>query len=225
METDIRVSFRYGLDMPTMTKRERTRRLLLEAGRELMAERGTAITASDVVAAAEVSNGTFYNHFVDLDEFVQEVARRTFHAIAEVAAVETAGADPAWRFAVASTRILDAAVQDPTWGRLLLQLARSDLSRRAELERLRADLRAGRRAGRFVYGDDRITVDVVSGTIIATIGRLVRDDVGRRHIVDVVSRLLTVLGLPDDEARSVASAALRDVRAGARPTVAAGSDA
>ena len=57
-----------------------------------MADRGTAITASDVVAAAEVSNGTFYNHFVDLDDFVREVARQTFLGIADAAAVETAGA-------------------------------------------------------------------------------------------------------------------------------------
>lgn len=209
--------------MPATTKRERTRSHLLATGRELMADRGTAITASDVVAAAEVSNGTFYNHFVDLDDFVREVARQTFLGIADAAAVETAGADPAWRFAVASTRILDAAVQDPTWGRVLLQLARSGLSRRAELEGLRSDLRAGRRAGRFDYGDDRITVDLVSGTIVATIGRLVRDDVGRRHIPDVVARLLTVLGVPADEARQLASSALRDVRAGGRGLAAAGS--
>ena len=212
------------MNAPRLPKRERTRRRLLDAGVRVLAERGEALTASDVVVEADVSNGTFYNHFVDLDEFVQEVARRTFHGIAELASVETAGADPAWRFAVASTRILDAAVQDPTWGRLLLQLARSGLSRRAELERLRADLRAGRRSGRFVYGDDRITVDLVSGTIIATIGRLVRDDVGRRHIPDVVGRLLVVLGLPDDEARSIASEALRDVRTGTCSTGAAGSD-
>ncbi len=209
--------------MPTTTKRERTRRHLLAIGRELMAEAGTAVTASDVVVAAEVSNGTFYNHFVDLDDFVQEVARQTFLAIAEAASADTAGTDPAWRFAVTSTRILDAAVQDPTWGRLLLQLARSGLSRRSELRGLRADLRAGRRAGRFVHGDDRITVDLVSGTIVATIGRIVRDDVGRRHIPEVVGRLLMVLGLPDVEARNVASAALRDVRAGGREM--AGSNA
>ena len=52
------------------TKRERTRRKLLDAGMHVIAERGEALTATDVVAAADVSNGTFYNHFIDRDDFI-----------------------------------------------------------------------------------------------------------------------------------------------------------
>ena len=44
-------------------KKERTRRQLVSAGLRVLAEKGQGLTVSDVVTAAEVSNGTFYNYF------------------------------------------------------------------------------------------------------------------------------------------------------------------
>ena len=192
------------------SKRERTRSKLLDAGLQVMAERGEALTASDVVAAADVSNGTFYNHFVDRDDFIHALAHESLRAITERSADDTAGADPAWRFAVASTRVLDAGVREPLWGRAVLRLAESPTPLHAAVQQhLRADLADGHCTGRFTHGDDAVTIDVVSGTLMAALRRLVTraDAHDGNSVSDVVARLLEVLGIEEGEARELAAAA------------------
>lgn len=200
--------------MPTRTtvpKRERTRRLLLDAGRRVLAERGEAFTATDVVLAAEVSNGTFYNYFEDRDAFLDEVVKDSLLGIADAAAGDTSGDDPAWRFAVASTRVLHAAVADPVWGRLLLRLSESPVSPLTEIDRhLRVDLADGLAAGRFVHGDDPVTLDLVGGTLMASIRRLCAGEAGEADaglVPAVVARLLVALGLGRREAAKLATRA------------------
>ena len=209
--------------MPTRTtvpKRERTRRLLLDAGRRVLAERGEAFTATDVVLAAEVSNGTFYNYFEDRDAFLDEVVKDSLLGIADAAAGDTSGDDPAWRFAVASTRVLHAAVADPVWGRLLLQLSESPVSPLTEIDRhLRVDLADGLAAGRFAHGDDPVTLDLVGGTLMASIRRLCASEAGADLVPAVVARLLGALGLGRREAAKLAArAAGQPASGGALPS-------
>lgn len=199
------------MSAPRPPKRERTRRKLLDAGLHVLAERGDALTASDVVAAADVSNGTFYNHFLDRDDFVQHLARESLAAITSSSAEATEGADPAWRFAVASTRVLVAAVRQPLWGRAVLRLAEHPTPPHAAIQQhLRADLADGHRTGRFSHGDDAVTIDLVTGTLMSALRRLVARDGGVDDgaVPPVVTRLLEALGLDGHEARELATAAL-----------------
>lgn len=201
------------MNEPRLRKRDRTRRKLIDAGMQVIAERGEALTASDVVAAADVSNGTFYNHFLDRDDFIQTLAHESLKAITEGSAEDTEGADPAWRFAVATARVLDAATRQPLWGRAVLRLAECPTPLHAAVQQhLRADLAEGHRTGRFTYGDDPVTVDLVSGTLMAAIRRLISldaplDDANQDAIPDVVARLLGAIGVDSDESRSLAVAA------------------
>lgn len=203
------------MSQPRLPKRERTRRKLLDAGVRVLAERGDALTASDVVAAADVSNGTFYNHFLDREDFIENLARESIAAIASGSAEDTEGEDPAWRFAVASTRVLVVAVRQPLWGSAILRLAQRPNSPHDNIQQhLRADLAEGHRLGRFSHGDDPVTVDLVAGTLMASLRRLVSpdthvDDVG---VSAVVARLLEALGVEHGEARSLAMAALEAER-------------
>jgi AcrR family transcriptional regulator len=203
------------------TKRERTRRKLLDAGMHVIAERGEALTASDVVTAAEVSNGTFYNHFVDRDDFIRALAHESLTSLTERSADDTKGADPAWRFAVASVRVLDAGARDPRWGRAVLRLNESPTPLHAAVQRhLRADLAEGHRTGRFTHGDDPVTVDLVSGTLMAALRRLVSPESvsatshnaaigesGGGFVAAVVARLLEAIGVEPSEAAALATAA------------------
>ena len=215
----------HGMATSRPTKRERTRRKLLDAGLQVIAARGDALTASDVVAAADVSNGTFYNHFRDREDFIAAVALDSLTELTERSADDTRGEDPAWRFAVASTRVLDLGARDRTWGRAVLRLSESPTPLHAAVQRhLRADLADGRATGRFVHGDDPVTVDLVSGTLLAALRRLVSSDVradaepddgetarvGQAFVPDVVARLLEALGLEPAEARSLAMTAAGD---------------
>ncbi|MEZ5217225.1 MAG: TetR/AcrR family transcriptional regulator [Ilumatobacteraceae bacterium] len=207
------------------SKRERTRRKLLDAGMQVMAERGEALTASDVVVAADVSNGTFYNHFVDRDDFIQTLARESLTALTNRSADDTEGADPAWRFAVASVRVLDAGLRDPRWGRAVLRLSDTPTPLHAAVQRhLRTDLADGHLLGRFTHGDDPVTVDLVTGTLMAALRRLVAVDdasgtspgasgqTGEGFGAEVVARLLEAIGVEGAEARALAGAAYDDER-------------
>jgi AcrR family transcriptional regulator len=63
-------------------KKERTRRHLIAAGLRVLGEKGQGLTVSDVVAEAEVSNGTFYNYFADRDELLEELAEHSVLSLA-----------------------------------------------------------------------------------------------------------------------------------------------
>lgn len=192
------------------TKRERTRRRLLDAGLQVVAERGEALTASDVVALADVSNGTFYNHFLDREDFMAALAVDSLAELTDRSADDTSGEDPAWRFAVASTRVLGAGIRNPLWGRAVLRLSQGPTPLHAAVQRhLRADLAEGRLTGRFVHGDDPATVDLVSGTLMAALRRLVAEDPldaspDEGFTVEVVARLLVAIGLGPSEAHALA---------------------
>lgn len=187
-------------------KRERTRRQLIAAGLAALAEKGSALTISDVVAHAEVSNGTFYNYFADRDELIDALAESSLLALTTEAALETAGEDPARRFAVATAGVLARAQADPTWGRAALRLADASRSFAQEVSRyLREDLADGLAQGRFRFGADPITLDLVTGLLMASLRRIVRGDLEPDHVQRVVERALVVLGLPQDEAGRLAA--------------------
>ena len=69
-------------------KRERTRRQLLEAGLRVLAAKGQGLSVSDVVAEAEVSNGTFYNYFDDREQLLAALAEHSALSLAAAAAGE-----------------------------------------------------------------------------------------------------------------------------------------
>ena len=189
-------------------KREKTRRRLIEAGLQVLAERGESLAVSDVTAAADVANGTFYNYFPDREALLDALAGQLLLSLAEAAARESHD-DPALRFAIASGRVLRRAAEDPTWGRVVLRLA-SRPSVHRNLDRyLREDLGAGFEAGRFDTGPDEATLDQVLGLLMMTIRRIVEGRAGPDTPARAVERGLRALGVRGDEARAVAARALR----------------
>ena len=198
-------------------KRERTRCQLVAAGLAVLAEKGEALTISDVVARAEVSNGTFYNYFADRDELIDALAEYSLISLAAESAIQTTDQDPARRFAFATLRVLSRVAEDPTWGRALLRL----LDRHRSYSRdvggyLREDLAAGFDEGRFEFGPDEITLDVHLGLISMSIRRIVRGDAGPDHAERVLERALAILGIAKDEARILAAEPVADQKRNTR---------
>ena len=63
-------------------KRARTRARLTDAALKLMSERGiNATSVSEIAAAAELANGTFYLYFQDKAEIVAAVCQAVTHAM------------------------------------------------------------------------------------------------------------------------------------------------
>jgi AcrR family transcriptional regulator len=187
-------------------KRERTRHQLISAGLAILAEKGEALTISDVVARAEVSNGTFYNYFADRDELIDALAEHSLLSLAAESASQTTDQDPARRFAFATLRVLSRVAEDPTWGRAVLRLLDRHRSYSRDIAGyLREDLAAGFDEGRFEFGPDEITLDVLLGLIWMSVRRIVRGDAGPDHAERVLERALVILGISKDEARTLAA--------------------
>jgi AcrR family transcriptional regulator len=173
----------------------------------VLAEKGHGLTVSDVVAEAEVSNGTFYNYFADRDELIEAVAEHSALALAAASAEEPIE-DPARRFATATTRVLLRASQDDTWARAVLRLASRPGSRVDFSRYLREDLAEGFHQGRFDVGPDDVTLDLVTGLIVMTIRRIAEGRAAPDGVGQAVARGLRTLGLNEAEAAVLAAEAL-----------------
>ncbi len=187
------------------SKRERTRRQLVAAGLRVLARTGESLAVSDVTAEADVANGTFYNYFSDREALLDALAEQLVVSLAEAAAREPHD-DPAVRFAVATGRVLRRAREDATWARVVLRLVDRPHVRQNVDRYLREDLAAGQAAGRFAWGPDDATLDLVSGLLVMTIRRIVRGDAGPETITLAVERGLRALGVEAAEAGRIARA-------------------
>lgn len=152
-------------------KRE-TRRRLLQAAYELMADRGRAAVAiNEITEAADVGFGSFYNHFESKDDIhaavVDDVLTRFGEALSHIAEVLD---DPAEILSASIRYVALRARREPRWGRFLVRSGFSirDLSRGMGSFLLQ-DLKRGIDAGRFHSDDLTMTLLSVGGTAAATI--------------------------------------------------------
>ncbi|HMQ25153.1 MAG TPA: helix-turn-helix domain-containing protein [Acidimicrobiales bacterium] len=191
-------------------KKARTRRALLDAALEVLAEQGDGFSVVDVAARAGVSHGTFYNYFADREALVAALVPVLIEAFAARAAAEVDEADAAARFAVITARALAVAAEAPDLVRAALRLEAVQRALLVEgpLAYLRDDLTAGLAAGRFDGPVDDGTLDVVVGALLLTARRIVDGEAGLDHRRSVIGRLLASLGVPADEAAVLAARAV-----------------
>ncbi len=133
-------------------RRDRTRDALVRAGQRLFSERPVEIVSvDDIVQAAEVAKGTFYNHFSDKDDFEKAIldeARREMET-----AIHTAfgsEADPAVRMALALCVSVRFSHDHPNRARLIVRQGISGTGLQSELnEAMLRDMSRGILTGRF----------------------------------------------------------------------------
>jgi AcrR family transcriptional regulator len=195
-------------------KKERTRRLLLDTAREVLAEQGEGFSVTDLATRAGVSHGTFYNYFSDREQLVAALVPDVVGAFATRAAAEVDDPDPAVRFAVITARALASAIDSPETARLVLRLEAVQRALLVEgpLAHLHHDLVAGHAVGRFSDPPDDGTLDVVLGALLLATRRIVEGDTSPAYRRSVIRHLLQSLGVPADEAAALAAAAVRSVR-------------
>jgi len=105
-------------------RRARTRAALLRAGRALLAHRNVdGLSVDEIVAAADVAKGSFYNHFEDKEMFAREIGaavRRQAEAAMQRANVGIE--DPALRLAQALCSFVRFAIEHPDSAQVLWRL-------------------------------------------------------------------------------------------------------
>ena len=191
-------------------KRSRTRRSLLVAGLELLAENGEGFGLTEVAARAGVSHGTFYNYFKDREELMTALVSYVVEEFAKQAALEVRHEDPAVRFATISAHALTLASRQPSLVRVALRLTQVQAALLSDdpLQYLRSDLDEGFQNGRFIVPPNDATLDVVVGTLLFASLRVGDGKSDALHRVEVLHRILLSLGLEHSEAHHIARSAI-----------------
>jgi AcrR family transcriptional regulator len=201
---------------------ERTRAALIAAGRRLFSEHSVdAVTVDDIVQAAEVGRGSFYNHFVDRESLLRAIASEIRGAVEQ--AVERANAevtDPASRIARAVCTYLHYAIDDPERAGVLARIHNGHMSMNAGLNRgLVDDIATGLASGRFAVATSEAGVLYVLGITQIAFLRVLEEPSLTSTVAlaqQMCALLLRGLGVPAADAeRLAAQASDQVVRQGA----------
>lgn len=190
-------------------RRERMRARLVECALAVFAERGVgASVIQEVIATAEVSQGTFYNYFRTNDELLAAVAEELSNElIADIEAVVQQHEDPAMRLAVGMRLYLHRARQFPLFARFIVGAAFHLASpNNLMYEAVPPHLQAGMASGRFRHLPIELAIDLIGGFALSAIARMAAGEAPAGYPEQVAAVLLTALGLSPKAAESVALA-------------------
>ena len=186
-------------------KRARTRARLTQAALRLMSERGiNATSVSEIAAAAELANGTFYLYFRDKSEIVAAVCQAVTLAMhEEMNSTRLSLDDGAARVAYGTQQFIEIAAGEPVWGRLLLSAFSEFEAIKEDVARyMRLDVALGIKQGRFDEPLDEFVIDAHLAILRAGVSARLAGagpDVSAR----AAEYQLRILGMSAAEARKV----------------------
>jgi AcrR family transcriptional regulator len=201
---------------------ERTRAALIAAGRRLFCEHAVdAVTVDEIVQAAGVGKGSFYNHFADREALVRAISAE-IRADVE-AAIERANTDiedPARRVARACCTYLRFALDEPERAGFLVRVYSAHTSLDAPLNQgLVEDVSHGLADGRFRIPTLEAGALYVLGVMQMALIRVMQDRtlaVAVSLAQQLCTMMLIGLRVPEAEAELIAAQASDQiVRAGA----------
>lgn len=157
---------------------ERTRAAIIGAGRRLYSERPVdAVTVDDIVQAASVGKGSFYNHFADREGLVRAISSEIRSLVeGAVTRANTGVEDPARRMARAVCTYLRFALDGAESAAVLVRIHSGHTSLTAPLNRgLVEDVEAGLARGRFAVATVEAGVLYVLGVTQLALVRVVQE--------------------------------------------------
>jgi AcrR family transcriptional regulator len=155
----------------------RTRKLLIEAAQQLLAEQSLdALTIDDIVTAAQVGRGSFYNHFQDKEALGAEIAFGIRdHLDAEIHRINIGIDDPAERLMRAFFASVSYARSFPQNAQIIVNLQLTSTDPQAPINaKMVADLKLGLASGAF----DVPSLDIGVSVVVALIS------IGIRHVLE-----------------------------------------
>lgn len=189
-------------------RRAKTRERLLDAASAVIAEKGPDGTSiEEIVAAAGVSRGTFYNYFPTTDDLVSALNVRTGEAfLGPMRALVAELDDPALKLSAATHFTLMTMVADPTraWVMLRLEGARAPRHRPAG-QFLLGLFAEGVSAGQFEIIDMEAARAVTIGALRMAARDVLMDDAPLKLMEHVVATVLLSLGMPVSQARKISA--------------------
>ena len=198
---------------PANPRAARTKAALMAAGRRLLSQRPIdAVTVDDIVQAAEVGKGSFYNHFTDREALARAITTQIRASIESAVARANAGVDdPARRMARAICTYLRYALAEPEQAGVLVHIHTGHTSLTAPLNHgLVEDLETGLATGRFDVATVESGVLYVLGVTQLALVRIVQEPNPAFAISlsqQMCALVLRGLGIPVAEADQIAAQA------------------
>ncbi|KXU30564.1 hypothetical protein AXW74_17325 [Sphingobium sp. AM] len=185
-------------------KREKMQARLFDAMMQVCAEKHRLPNVIDeVIQAAGVARGTFYKYFASLEELAEAVGTKLSDDLTE----ESLLLMPELPIGLLGTAggvrlLLSRAAIDPVWGTFAVH---SDfLTPNTAVGKLaRRNLSEGHAAGQFVFALPDVAVDIVLGSVVEGIRRLLTGRVDPElYIYQMTIHILQGLGVPHATART-----------------------
>ena len=176
---------------------------LVECALLVFAEKGVgASVIQDVIAAADVAQGTFYNHFRTNEELLVAVSQELNNELMRLIESEVgAYDDPARRIASGLRLYLHTARQYPLLARFVCQVGLLVAGPNNLIyEYLPPHIAAGQESGKFQLLAVEVALDLIAGTMLAAVQRLATDEPGENYPEQVVTAILRGLGLSSAQA-------------------------
>ncbi|MBA5689904.1 TetR/AcrR family transcriptional regulator [Duganella sp. LX47W] len=187
------------------------RKRLIESAMIVFAEKGVgASIIPDVVAAAEVSQGSFYNYFRTNDDLLAAVSSELSAEMIQLIEPAVADiADPALRVATGMRCYLHLARSQRLLARFLAGAGLRLLGDQSAVFRyLPADLEEGQKSGCFAPVPLDIVLDVAAGAALVAINRMAQGRVAKDYPEKIVAAVLRTLGMSVMDTERVMAPAL-----------------
>ncbi|WP_225095995.1 TetR/AcrR family transcriptional regulator [Streptomyces sp. CoH27] len=190
-------------------RRAETRRALIRAARQILAETGDTSASIQVIAErADVGFGSFYNHFESKTELFEAAVVDALEEFGQNFDKHLAGIDDPAELVAAGFRL--SARLTASHPELMQVVRRRGLghihSDNGLAVRALRDLQAGMASGRFTAVDPTVALSALGGTLLSMVElRFARPDVdGEEAAVNLAEMVLRMLGVPPDDAHEVA---------------------
>lgn len=197
-------------------KRERMRMRLIEAAMTVFSSKGVETTViEDLIEQAQVSRGTFYNHFRTTQEVIAATLQTVGNELLSLVEVVIADRpDPAERLACGVRMVLQAARHFPQIGSFISRVGVTrSLEHLPALGYLLRDLVEATEAGSFKMADPMLGLDLVVGTASAALFSLsVRTDLTDAYPQEITFHILLGLGMTRAAARKLVDKPIQAVQ-------------
>ncbi|MEU6357745.1 TetR/AcrR family transcriptional regulator [Streptomyces sp. NPDC047072] len=197
-------------------RRAETRRALVRAARQILAESGdTSASIQAIAERADVGFGSFYNHFDSKAELFETAVVDALEEFGQAFDERLEGIDDPAELVAAGFR-LSARMAD-SHPELMQVLRRRGLghihSDNGLARRALRDLQVGIDSGRFSTLDPVVALSALGGTLLSLVElRFARPEVdGDEAAVNLAEMVLRMLGLSADDAHEVARRPLPDL--------------
>lgn len=195
-------------------RRARTRARLLAGALPVFADHGLDARVIDlVIRQAEVSRGTFYNHFNTNEDLFTALTQAVSDEILTVVdPLVLRHDDPAIRLACGIRLSIGLVRRHPLLARFLVRGGLPALTAGSlTTETIPREVRAGIAAGRFSVAHERLAFDLVLGSVMAAFHTLLTIELPEDYLQDLAQAVLQSLGVAPAEAHRCARVEIEEV--------------